>query len=76
MAIILWRALVYSVQKETQKNVLHRAHLHLLFLKHIAGEKPKNLPMRIFVFGISASTEGAFRYFKCIKPALRCAFIF
>ncbi|WP_075320970.1 exodeoxyribonuclease V subunit gamma [Histophilus somni] len=51
---ILWRALVCSVQKETQKNVLHRAHLHLLFLKHIAGEKPKNLPTRIFVFGISA----------------------
>ncbi|MBN6710302.1 exodeoxyribonuclease V subunit gamma [Haemophilus haemoglobinophilus] len=51
---ILWRALMLSVQKEQQENVLHRAHLHSLFLKHIAQEKPRNLPQRIFVFGISA----------------------
>ncbi|STO54875.1 DNA helicase/exodeoxyribonuclease V subunit gamma [Canicola haemoglobinophilus] len=51
---ILWRALVQSVQQAYQEKIYHRAHLHLQFLQKLSKEKPKNLPSRIFVFGISA----------------------
>ncbi|TDQ59888.1 DNA helicase/exodeoxyribonuclease V gamma subunit [Mesocricetibacter intestinalis] len=46
---MLWRALVDAAQSRN-----HRANLHQRYLAHIASERPKNLPARIFIFGISA----------------------
>ncbi|MDY2796441.1 exodeoxyribonuclease V subunit gamma [[Pasteurella] aerogenes] len=52
---ILWRALVAEIKGENpQQPVAHRAELHQQFLHQLAAGKVKNLPERIFVFGISA----------------------
>ncbi len=52
---ILWRAIVDDIKAETQSTqVHHRASLHHQFLEFLSQEAPKNLPERLFIFGISA----------------------
>lgn len=51
----LWRELVAAVHcRATDNAARHRANLHLAYLDVLKTGTPKNLPMRIFVFGISA----------------------
>ncbi len=52
---ILWRGLIADIQEETQMDMVqHRANLHRQLLAFLAENKPKNLPERLFIFGISA----------------------
>lgn len=52
---ILWRALVNAVQQRVDTmGGEHRANLHHQYLTLLRENKPKNLPSRIFIFGISA----------------------
>lgn len=51
----LWRELAAAVRQHSNGNVAqHRANLHSAYLKVLRTGRPKNLPERIFVFGISA----------------------
>nr|WP_245822104.1 exodeoxyribonuclease V subunit gamma [Actinobacillus succinogenes] len=51
----LWRELVAAVCRHTKDSpARHRVNLHLTYLNTLATGRPKNLPPRIFVFGISA----------------------
>lgn len=52
---ILWRALIEDIQAETGlAYVQHRANLYHQFLQKLTHTPPKNLPPRLFLFGISA----------------------
>ena len=51
----LWRALVEDVQgQDAESAVQHRAKLHNAYLNLLQQQTPRNLPARLFVFGISA----------------------
>ena len=51
----LWRALVADVQAQHEESaVQHRAKLHNAYLNLLQQQAPRNLPARLFVFGISA----------------------
>lgn len=51
----LWRALVAEIQTQYPENsAQHRAKLHDAYLALLQQKAPKNLPARLFVFGISA----------------------
>lgn len=51
----LWRELVAAVRCGSKDHsAQHRANLHLAYLQALQTGKPKNLPPRIFVFGISS----------------------
>lgn len=64
----LWRALVQDIQAETQnENVVHRAYLHTQFLSFLQQDSPKNIPKRLFIFGISALPIGYLETFKALS---------
>ncbi|PVX32386.1 DNA helicase/exodeoxyribonuclease V gamma subunit [Pasteurella langaaensis DSM 22999] len=51
----LWRALVAEIQQNfPDRTIQHRANLHNDYLALLKNRSPKNLPARLFVFGISA----------------------
>ncbi|HBO38155.1 MAG TPA: exodeoxyribonuclease V subunit gamma [Pasteurellaceae bacterium] len=50
----LWRALVNEITASQHNSGQHRARLHQQYLQKLQHEKPKNLPTRLFIFGISA----------------------
>lgn len=51
----LWRALVANVKADVGEQATHRANLHQQFLALLQDENaPKNLPSRVFIFGIPA----------------------
>ena len=69
----LWRALVAEIRTVAEnktgiKNeVQHRAHLHLQYLQKLTKEAPKNLPPRLFIFGISALPKVYLETFQAIS---------
>lgn len=51
----LWRALVADIRHHSPDKVIqHRANLHDDYLALLKNHQPRNLPARLFVFGISA----------------------
>ena len=69
----LWRALVAEIRTVAEnktgiKNeVQHRAHLHLQYLQKLTKEAPKNLPSRLFIFGISTLPKVYLETFQAIS---------
>ncbi|TCP89768.1 DNA helicase/exodeoxyribonuclease V gamma subunit [Cricetibacter osteomyelitidis] len=52
---VLWQALVSDVLQSIGKTEpRHRTNLHLQYLNQLKNGKAKNLPKRLFIFGISA----------------------
>lgn len=62
----LWRALIEDIQQETGQ-VQHRASLHHQFLTLLATQKPKNLPERIFIFGLSSLPKSHLDTFQALS---------
>lgn len=63
----LWRTLVADIGEEEIAS--NRAHLHRTFIK-VAGElreRPRNLPMRIIVFGISSLPKQSLEVLDALK---------
>lgn len=61
----LWRALITQIQQVSQQSTLyHRAALHQQYLAALQQGKPRHLPQRLFVFGISALPQS---YLSCLQ---------
>lgn len=63
---ILWRALVNDTKQENV-TARHRVDLQLQYLELLATTAPKNLPKRIFVFGISALPQSYLEILKALS---------
>lgn len=65
---ILWRAVVADIQAESQTDsVHHRASLHLQMLDFLQHNAPKNLPERLFIFGISTLPLVHLAFFQALS---------
>lgn len=66
---ILWRALVADVKADVGETATHRAALNQQFLDYLSHpDGVKNLPSRIFIFGISALPAGYLTVLQAISP--------
>lgn len=65
---ILWRALVEKVREETGLNVVqHRVNLHLQYLERLKQGAVRDLPQRVFIFGISALPKAHLETFHAMS---------